>query len=63
MSNTFSMKSYGLGNDLFINLLGVFDGGSAWELANIILDHFQILSEKIFPGESHGNYFSTASIC
>lgn len=34
------MKSYSLGNDLFINLSGVFDGGSAWELANIILARF-----------------------
>jgi len=116
MSNTFFMTSYILENDLFINLSGVFDGSSAWELANIILarshgfkklfidarnlsevlpfgaemivnlvprvlvreknvlirdchgthsglDYFQILSEKIFPEESHHNYFSTATIC
>ncbi len=116
MSRTFSMKSHILEKDLFINLSGVFDGSSAWQLANTILtrfhgvgklfidardlsavvpfgadmivnlvprslvgeknvlirdcngthsglDHFQTLSENTFPGESHRNCFSAASIC
>ena len=40
MSESFSMQFQSLGNDLFINLSGVFDGSSAWELANIILTRF-----------------------
>ena len=40
MSKAFSMKSQTLDNDLFINLSGVFDGSSAWQLANMILTRF-----------------------
>lgn len=34
-----------------------------WEGTHSGLDHFQILSEKISPGETHRNCFSAATIC
>lgn len=34
------MQVQTLGNDIFINLSGVFDGSSAWQLANTILTRF-----------------------
>ena len=40
MSQLFSMQSQALGNDLFITLSGVFDGSSAWQLADTILTRF-----------------------
>ncbi|MFK5953982.1 MAG: hypothetical protein QM498_13045 [Desulfobacterium sp.] len=40
MSKLFSMQRQNLGNDLFINLFGEFDGSSAWQLANTILTRF-----------------------
>ncbi len=41
MSELFSMEFQALGNDLFVNLFGVFDGSSAWQLANTILIRFR----------------------
>lgn len=40
MSKLFSMQFQSLGNDIFINLFGEFDGSSAWQLANTILTRF-----------------------
>jgi anti-anti-sigma regulatory factor len=40
MSKAFSLKAHILDKDLFINLSGVFDGSSAWQLANAILTRF-----------------------
>jgi hypothetical protein len=40
MSKSFSMQFQILGNDLFVNLSGVFDASSAWQLANTILTRF-----------------------
>jgi len=40
MSQLFSMQFQASGNDFFINLSGVFDGSSAWQLADTILTRF-----------------------
>jgi len=40
MLESFSIQFEALDNELFINLSGVFDGSSAWQLADLILSRF-----------------------
>ncbi|MBI9089409.1 MAG: hypothetical protein JEZ12_09335 [Desulfobacterium sp.] len=47
MNRRFSMKYRILKNGLFINLSGVFDGSSAWQLANTILTRFHGLGKLL----------------
>ncbi len=47
MRKSFSIECQIVGNDIFVNLSGVFDSGSAWQLADTILTRFHG-SGKIF---------------